>query len=304
MSASSPIKKMILFLGQPQFEVEQARQALADSLGARANPVFILAKDAPEAERRVNNQKFDAVIIDHKAPRLNEGTFLRGLRSGKNTNSANVLVTIPTDDWVLPPELNDADQRLVMPFTVDILVRALAKALATPDLQQTTQPASGDKPSAFAVDVRVLNGIVKSACFVCQQFGIETSKFHKPLVRKNNESWSGDIAASIEIQSRLFKGLMIISFEKSVYFKLLENMLGEVQTEINAENADAIGEIANMILGNAKADFTQYDVGMSIPKMLAKGCMPECPAGKASIVLTAETPHGSFYSEVIAFPVK
>jgi chemotaxis protein CheX len=303
MPASSPIKKMILYLGQPQFEVEQARQALADSLGARANPVFVLAKDGPDAERRVDNQKFDAVIIDHQAPRLSEGSFLRGLKNGKNTNGANVLVTIPADDWVLPPELNDADQRLVMPFTVDILVRALAKALATPDLQET-QGAACDKQSAFAVDVRVLNAIVKAACFVCQQFGIETSKFHKPQVRKNNEAWSGDIAASIEIQSRLFKGLMIISFEKSVYLKLLENMLGDVQTEINAENSDAIGEIANMILGNAKADFTQYDVGMSIPKMLAKGSVPQCPAGKASIVLTAETAHGPFYIEVIAFPIK
>ncbi|MGZ5279190.1 MAG: hypothetical protein ACXWC9_04565, partial [Pseudobdellovibrionaceae bacterium] len=209
MSNASPVKKLILYLGQPQVEIEETRLALVASLGSRANPIFIVAKDGPDAERRVTNQKFDAVIIDHKAPRLNEGTFLRSLRSGKNTIDANVLVTVPKDDWVLPPELNDADQRLVMPFSVDLLVRALAKALSTPDLPAPAPMAPGGKQSAFAVDARVLNAIVKAACFVCQQFGIETGKFQKPVIRKTDKAWSGDIAASIEIKSRLFQGLLV-----------------------------------------------------------------------------------------------
>jgi chemotaxis protein CheX len=278
--------------------MEETRQSLTESLGARANPIFVLAKDGPDAERKVENQMFDAIVIDHKAPRLFEGSFLRGLKTGKNTCNANVLVLVPEPDWLLPPSLADADQTLVLPYTVDLLVRALAKALSTPEMTPS------EKSNAFAVDARVLNAIVKAACFVCKQFGIETSKFQKPQIRKGDVIWSGDIAASIEIKSRLFKGMLVLSFDQSVYLKMLSNMLGEEYAAITPENSDAIGELANMILGNAKADFTQYDVGMSIPKILQKGAAIEAPPGKASILLAAETVHGLFYIEIIAFPLK
>lgn len=291
---------MVLFLGQPQVDLEDVRKSLCESLDSRANPVFVVAKDGPDAERKVTNQKFDAIILDHRAPRLNEGQFLHSLKTMKNTCQANVLVLVPEPDWVLPPPLANADQTLVMPYTIELLVRALAKGLATPELTAETQ----EKQGAFAVDARVLNAIVKASCFVCQQYGIETSKFQKPRVRKDDVAWAGDIGASIEIQSRIFKGLLVLSFDQSVYLKMLFNMLGEEYTCINAENSDAIGELSNMILGNAKSDFTQYDVGMSIPKILPKGLPVEAPPGKASILLTAETMHGLFYIEVIAYPLK
>ncbi len=294
MSHASPIKKLILYLGQPEFEAEKVREDLAQEMGSRANPLFVFAKDGAEAERRIANQKFDAIVIDHKAPRLLEGHFLQDLKTSKNAAGAAVIVLVPQENWVLPPELNEVEQRIVTPFTSDILVRALAKAMVLP------APVA---KAAFAVDARVVNALVKATGFICQQYGMETGMFQKPQIRKNSESWAGDIAASIEIKSRLFQGLLLVSFDQKVYLKMLENMLGEAQAEINDENKDAIGELANQILGNAKSDFTQYEVGMSIPQILAKGNVPSCPSGTASILLTAQTDFGSYYIEVMAFPV-
>ncbi len=299
MQPSATFKKVILYLGQPQVAIDDVRQGLAATLGDKSTLVFVIAKDGPDAELRALNQKFDAIIIDHKAPRLNEGTFVQALKTFKNTKCASVLVLIPQENWELQGPLKSADQMLVSPCSADMLVRALAKVFATPEIQETKEK----KSCGFAVDARVLNAIVKASCFVCQQFGIETKQFQKPQVQKSELGLSGDVAASIEIQSRVFKGMLVLSFQEKVYLKMLTNMFGEEQTVINADNLDAIGELSNMILGNAKSDFTQYDVAMSIPKILKKGIHPEVPAGSASILMTGETPHGQFYVEVIAFPV-
>jgi CheY-specific phosphatase CheX/CheY-like chemotaxis protein len=298
-SSPAAIKKVILYLGQPSVAIDEARQSLAATLGDKTNPVFIVAKDGPDAELRVLNQKFDAIVVDHKAPRLNEGSFIKNLKSDKNTKCANVLVIVPQENWELHGVLKTADQTIVKPCTLEILVRALAKALATPE----NMPESKEKKSGFTVDARVVNAIVKASCFVCQQFGIETTHFQKPQVQRCDVGLSGDVAASIEIQSRVFKGMLVLSFQESVYLRMLTNMFGEEQTTINSENQDAIGELSNMILGNAKSDFTQYDVAMSIPKILKKGTPPTIPAGSASILMTGETVHGRFFVEVIAFPI-
>ncbi len=278
-------------------DLEEARKALCDSLGAKVQPTFMTAKDGPEAERRTQNQKFDVIIIDPQVPRINEGLFLKTLKTDRNTKNANIVLMLPDENWNIPAMLTVADQKLVAPCALDLLVRALAKCLATPDAK-----ADVSAGGSFAVDARVLNAIVKASCFVCQQFGIEATKFQKPQVQKKDGSWSGDIAATIDIKSQKFQGRLVLSFDQSVYLKLLENMLGEVQTAINAENADAIGELTNMILGNAKADFTEYNIAMSIPKILQKGTIPDAVTGCASILLAGDTPHGLFYIEVVAYP--
>jgi CheY-specific phosphatase CheX/CheY-like chemotaxis protein len=300
MNTASPLRKMILYVGQPPSSMEQARNGLVETLGKRADPVFVIAKDGPEAGMKVINQRFDAIIIDHKAPRIGEGTFLQKIRISKNTKSAGILVIVPRADWILQPELSSADQMLVTPYTTELLVRALAKALSANHVEPPPSPKKST--SSFAVDARVLNAIIKSTCFVCGQFGIEDIRMLKPEVRKPNGTWIGDIAASIGINSRVFQGMLVLSFDQSTYLKMLSGMLGEEFAAITPENFDAIGELSNMILGNAKSDFTQYDVSMSIPKILEKGHAPETPKGSASILIKAETPYGSVYIEVLAFP--
>jgi chemotaxis protein CheX len=100
-----------------------------------------------------------------------------------------------------------------------------------------------------------------------------------------------------------FQGTLLISFDEIVYLKMVTSMLGEEQTGLNADNADAVGEVANMILGNAKSDFTEYEIGMSLPKLLKKGVLPEAPNGSAEILIAGEVAEKFLYIQVIAHPV-
>lgn len=293
-------KKLILFLGQPEGEfVSNIQSSLQKALSPSAvMPQFVWARDGADADFKLNNQKFHALVIDTQASRLREGKFLTDVRKACSSGKIDLIAIVPDSTSKLPQELEVASQVVNKPYDVDILVRALAKALSTES--RVEAPPAANK-SAFAVDVRVINSLLKSTIFICQQYGISHVDMQKPQVREPNGSWNGDIAATIDIKSKLFQGALVISFDKRVYLKVYATMLGEEHPDLNAENSEAIGEIANMILGNAKAEITSYDVGMSIPRALKFGESNRYPPGSASIRLIGSCDVGNIYLDVIAY---
>jgi chemotaxis protein CheX len=295
-------KKLILFLGQPDTEIASGIQSsLVRALSPSAvAPQIVWAKDGNEASWKLANQKFDAVVVDTQANRLWEGTTLNDLRKACLPGKADMIALVPNKDSKLPQELERASQVLEKPYDLDMLVRALSKALVS----ETRVEAPPQNKSGFAVDVRVLNSILKSTIFVCQQYGLGKIVMQKPQVKNPGGKWNGEIAATIAIQSKLFQGAMVISFQKAAYLYLYNSMLGVDEKELSAENSEAIGEICNMILGNAKSEITSYDVGMSIPKMLKPGEPIQYPAGSASILLVGHSNYGNLFIEVIAFQMK
>jgi len=81
-------------------------------------------------------------------------------------------------------------------------------------------------------------------------------------------------------------------------------MLMEEQTDITADNQDAVGEINNIIFGNAKSDLAQFGVSMTIPKVIHGADQKmSCPEGSAAMRVPFTTEKGKFYIDVIAHPV-
>lgn len=63
-------------------------------------------------------------------------------------------------------------------------------------------------------------------------------------------------------------GTLMVSFSKEVAFEVLRRMVGTEATTVNAEVADAIGELTNMIAGGAKAQLAHLDLSISIPNIV------------------------------------
>ncbi|MNT92559.1 hypothetical protein D3C72_2338680 [compost metagenome] len=82
-------------------------------------------------------------------------------------------------------------------------------------------------------------------------------------------------------------------------------MLMEEQTELNADNQDAVGEINNIIFGNAKAEITNFGVKLTVPRVVmgANQVIPSS-AGAAGMLIPFSTTKGKFYIKVIAQPSK
>lgn len=287
------IKKSILIVDNTTEVESQVKESLQEQFkDSHICPVVLRAKDGPDAAMKSENQKFDIVLINSEVPRLMDGGFIYGLASHKHTQEAELVIL--TDD------------------EVSALPEALRRAKT---FKKSTQPAelikmmvqlfnSGVAPTPkYAVDVRVINAILTATTKVLQQFGT-TAKMEKAQMKSPHEPLSGEISSVVDIESTVFKGFLCLSFDKASYLEVVSAMLMEEQTELTPENQDAVGEINNIIFGNAKSEITNYGVKMTVPRVLTGlGQKVPCANGSAGMLVPFKTSKGQFTILVCAFPL-
>lgn len=86
-------------------------------------------------------------------------------------------------------------------------------------------------------------------------------------VSEMNPSLSGEISGVIDI-SGAYEGAMVVSFPQAVLFKLCEKVDGKAPESMNDEVADMVGEIANMIAGNARRILENVEISISTPRVI------------------------------------
>jgi chemotaxis protein CheX len=219
--------------------------------------IMVRAKDGAEAAIKSENQKFDMVLIDTDVPRLMDGGFVYGIQSYKNTQDAQILVISQKDASELPDSLKSS-KVFKKPVNADDLINTMVSVLnsvhhgAAPN-KEAAAPAAAGK---YAVDVRVINAIIKATTNVLVQFGVTGIKMEKACHKNPTDCLSGEISSVVDIKSRSFQGFLSISFDKGSYLEVVSSMLMEEQTDLTPDNQDAVGEINNIIFGNAKAEIT------------------------------------------------
>lgn len=74
----------------------------------------------------------------------------------------------------------------------------------------------------------------------------------KPFIKKDKKA-HGDISGVIGMTGST-KGVVVISLSKEAAIRIVSSMLGEEHTELDEGVSDAIGEITNMISGDARRE--------------------------------------------------
>ncbi len=92
----------------------------------------------------------------------------------------------------------------------------------------------------------------------------------KPSIENKIGALKGEVAGIIGMVAGGAKGTLIICFSTKSAFKIIENMLGEVHTDLTPEVTDAVGELTNMIYGSAKTTLNKmgYEFEMAIPTVV------------------------------------
>ncbi|WP_413559288.1 chemotaxis protein CheX [Bdellovibrio sp. HCB209] len=293
-------RKTILIVDNNSGLENLVREPLGEQLrDSNIMPVLVRAKDGAEAAIKTENQKFDMVLIDTEVPRLMDGGFVYGLHTYKNTQDANLIVVTQRDGVDLPDTLRNSVM-LKKPINPDDLVKAMIKCL-----NQNAAAAATASPATLkhSVDVRVINAIIKATTHVFAQFGVTNITMSKAETKSPHDKLMGEISSVVEIKSQAYHGFLAVSFDKASYLEVVSTMLMEEQTELNAENQDAVGEINNIIFGNAKAEITNYGVQLTVPKvMVGTESVISCPQGSAGMLIPFKTTKGHFYLTVIALP--
>ena len=298
-------RKNILIVDNNSELEHLVREPLSKHLkDSSVSPIVVRAKDGAEAAIKTENQKFDMVLIDTEVPRLMDGGFVYGLSTYKNTQDAELIVVSHRDPADLPEALRGC-KFFKKPVTPDELISAMIKVLNAELSGATKDPAAGAAAAKFAVDVRVINAIIGATTNVLAQFGVKSVTMGKAGPKSPHEPMMGEVSSVIEIKSQAFQGHLSISFDKGSYLEVVSTMLMEEQTEITPDNSDAVGEINNIIFGNAKAEISNYGVQLTVPKViLGAGQVIPCAQGSAGMLIPFNTGKGNFYISVVAVPVK
>ena len=100
------------------------------------------------------------------------------------------------------------------------------------------------------MDARYINPFIESTIHVLKTMASTSVNGGTPYLKQDLVA-KGDVTGIIGIIGDA-KGSISVSFEEASILPIVSNMFGEELTELNEEIVDAVGEIANMISGQAR----------------------------------------------------
>lgn len=118
----------------------------------------------------------------------------------------------------------------------------------------------------------------------------------KPSIKKDNVP-SHEISGIIGLSGGV-SGCVVISLSEAIALQLASALLDEELTEVDEDCTDAIGEIANMIAGNAKTDFPVDNASISAPTVVIGKHKMSFPSGIPIISIPCETDHGKLVIDI------
>ena len=147
------------------------------------------------------------------------------------------------------------------------------------------------------MDVKFINAFVAAITNVFQTMASTKVKVGKPQLKQVDlvsAEVSGIIGLSGDVQ-----GCVVLSFPGNVACKLASAFAGTELTLTHPDFTDAVGELANMVAGNAKKDFPNCAVSISLPSVII-GSGHKVSQSKASpfLIIPCETDAGAFNVEV------
>ncbi len=118
----------------------------------------------------------------------------------------------------------------------------------------------------------------------------------QPVLKKDPVA-SHPISSVITMQGPA-SGCVVVSFADSVALALASALLEETMEALDADGIDALGEIANMIAGNAKNEFPDDAGSMSVPQVVTDRSGVAYPPNVPIISIPCVTEDGELIIDV------
>jgi len=149
------------------------------------------------------------------------------------------------------------------------------------------------------MNVNFINPFLEATINVLKTMAFVEPKPGKPRLKLENVA-IGEVSGIIGLTGSA-RGSLALSFSEQSILKIVNNMLGEKFTEINDDIKDAVGEITNMISGDARKrlEADGFTITAAIPTVVSgKNHEIKHILGGASIVIPFEIKEGPFVVDV------
>jgi chemotaxis protein CheX len=146
------------------------------------------------------------------------------------------------------------------------------------------------------MDVRYINPFLTAVQNVFNTMINVPFTLGKPTLKKDDVP-SYEISSIIGLSGGV-SGCVVVSLSKEIALQLVSGLIGEEVTEVDNDCTDAIGEISNMIAGNAKSEFPTENTSISVPSVVIGSHKTAYPTGIPIISIPCETNKGQLTVDV------
>jgi chemotaxis protein CheX len=101
------------------------------------------------------------------------------------------------------------------------------------------------------MDVTFINPFLEAAVKVLQTMAFTETQVGKPFLKGKTPLSEGDVTGIVGLTGAKH-GSLAVSFSEVAILQVVSNMFGEACKEMNDDIRDAVGEITNMICGDAR----------------------------------------------------
>lgn len=103
-----------------------------------------------------------------------------------------------------------------------------------------------------------------------------------------------EVTAIVNVAGKA-EGTVALSFSRSAALAVLARLVGEESTIIGPQVCDAVGELANMVAGNAKSKLADLELTLSIPTVIfGRNRIVRYPRGVVPMRLAFDSSLGPF----------
>lgn len=117
------------------------------------------------------------------------------------------------------------------------------------------------------MDVRFINPFVASTKTVFKTMVATEINIGKPFIIRANEEQSADVSAVIGMSGDAV-GCVVLSLPMATACNIATKFAGTPLNQGHPDFSDALGELANMVAGQAKAKFEGLNVSISLPSVI------------------------------------
>lgn len=149
------------------------------------------------------------------------------------------------------------------------------------------------------MDVTLINPFIEATLHVLSSLAFTKARAGKPYLKKDSLA-QGDVSGIVGLTGET-SGTLSVSFSEQSILAIVSSMFGEPIKEINDEVKDAVGEILNIVSGQARQK-------LEMKGRLLKGAIPTVITGKNHtishitrhpiIAIPFDTDNGKFTIEV------
>jgi len=121
------------------------------------------------------------------------------------------------------------------------------------------------------MDVKLINPFINATSNVLETMAFVEVKAGDPYLKKDNVA-KGDVTGVIGLTG-VANGTISVTFQEECILNIVSSMFGEKMEELNNEIADAVGELTNMISGQARKELEEQG-------KIFKAAIPSVVTGK------------------------